>query len=77
MADASNDFLQTVDEIVAVAGGDTVVARRFGYRDGRAVWNWREQGYFPPSTYAAWQEILEGLGKSAPKSLWRQREAAG
>lgn len=67
-------FLQTVDEIVKLAGGDTKVARRFGYADGRAVWNWRNKGFFPPSTFDAWQDIMTELNISAPKRLWRQRE---
>lgn len=66
--------LRTVDECVAAAGGDAAVARRFGYADGRAVWNQRDRGYFPPETFAAWQQWLYELGYSAPKGLWRQRE---
>ena len=74
MNDADKPVLATVEECVKAAGGDTVVAKRFGYRDGRAVWNWRDRGYFPPSTYELWQEILSELGKTAPRSLWRWRE---
>ena len=64
----------TVNEIVRLAGGDTVVARRFGYRDGRAVWNWRAKNCFPATTRDAWGPILEELQISAPPELWRQKK---
>lgn len=76
MAEASNNFLQTVDAVLDAAGGDTVVGRRLGYKDGRAVWNWRQRGRFPPSTYVGFQQILGELNAKAPDSLWRQRRTA-
>ena len=65
--------LETVDEIVKAAGGNTVVARKLGYRDGRAVWNWRKQGTFPSHTYTAWQKILDDMNISAPAELCKQK----
>lgn len=76
MRDADKPVLATVEECVKAAGGYAAVAKRFGYADNRAVWNQRDRGFFPPETYVAWQEILAELGKTAPATLWRQREAA-
>lgn len=77
MLDPDKSVLQTVDDVIDAAGGTVAVAKRFGYpATGQAVSQWRKRGVFPAETYATWQEILSELKKSAPRSLWRQREAA-
>lgn len=69
-----SEQINSADEAIDLAGGTTKVANRFGV-DVRVVSNWRVRG-FPPETYAAWQEILKDIGRTAPASLWRQREIA-
>lgn len=77
MPEPDKPVLQTVAEVITAAGGSTKVARKFGV-DVRVVSNWkRDDRGFPPETYAAWQGILAELGKTAPDSLWRQREVVG
>lgn len=68
--------INTADEVIEALGGTTAVAGIFGV-DLRVVSNWRraDRG-LPPETFHAFQELLAAIGKTAPPSLWRQREVA-
>ena len=69
-----HDEIKTADEAIDACGGSTAVAHYFGV-DVRVVSNWRTRG-LPPETYVAFSKLLIAKDKSAPASLWRQREPA-
>jgi hypothetical protein len=66
--------INSANEAIDTCGGTTAVADYFGV-DVRVVSNWRTRG-LPPETYAAFSELLASKGKTAPRSLWRQRAPA-
>jgi DNA-binding transcriptional regulator Cro len=64
---------RSFDEVIAFFGGDQAVADLVGV-SLQAVSNWRAAGLFPSDLYAMMQDELRAKRKSAPRSLWRQRE---
>lgn len=61
--------LRTADEVIEALGGTKAVADLLGRTDP-AVSNWRKAGQFPAHTYILIKGKLEGIGCSAPDSLW-------
>jgi hypothetical protein len=62
--------IATYDEVVAVLGGVTRVARLTG-RSTAAVCNWRrEYGTFPTKLYVLMTHELESRGFAADPMLW-------
>lgn len=63
--------LTTARAIVAVLGGDAIVAKVIGVTS-KAVNNWVNWNRFPAATYARMLWELNKLGYTAPPGLWRQ-----
>jgi hypothetical protein len=66
--------LRTVQEVVAVLGGNEHLATTLGTTN-HAVSNWRARGEFPAHTYLALQAMLKRRGYRAPGSLWAMTRA--
>lgn len=66
--------LRTVQEVVAVLGGNERVAATLDTTNN-AVSNWRARGAFPAHTYLALQALLKRRGYRAPGSLWAMTRA--
>ncbi len=68
--------LHSIEEIIEALGGMKAVSTMTGRRDARAVWNWKDRGAFPASTYAVLKGALNNKGFDAPASLWRNMAEA-
>lgn len=65
--------LSNADEVVLTLGGNTKVARHFGFRPS-AVSNWRKNKRFPADTFTVFRKLLAVKECKASEDLWRMRK---
>ena len=64
--------LRSFDEVVAVFGGPSALARMVNQKPA-SIWNWEhKRGRFPSKLYKSMTETLAEHGYTAPPELWGQ-----
>ena len=63
-------LLTTLPAVIKELDGLSGVAQLTG-KKAQHVWNWKDKGKFPPSTFLIMRDELNRKGFDAPPELWR------